>query len=216
MRLYKEKEEIFLKVKKRIVSGVLVLAMLLSTVVNDTAFKRVKAQEVAVPDNMLVNGDLATDLTGWSNFSENATLTHEPYKAIFDIRENMADWQISLYQVVNAIETGSTYCISFDVLTSVDRTVIFGFDGSRDYTSKTIPAGVKTTVSCEVTASTQKFMIYLGTNVGAHRVEISNISLFPKPVDLPNDENDQTPDPITSLDGLKLTQGTVLTIAVLH
>lgn len=210
MRLYKEKEEIFLQVKKRIVSGVLVLAMLLSTVVNDTAFKRVKAQEVAVPDNMLVNGDLATDLTGWSNFSENATLTHEPYKAIFDIRENMADWQISLYQVVNAIETGSTYCISFDVLTSVDRTVIFGFDGSRDYTSKTIPAGVKTTVSCEVTASTQKFMIYLGTNVGAHRVEISNISLFPKPVDLPNDENDQTPDPITSLDGLKLTQGTVL------
>lgn len=209
MKLYKEKEEIVLKVKKRIMAGVLVLVMLLSSIVNGTGFRRVKAQK-AVPANMLVNGDLATDLMGWSNFSENATLTHEPYKAIFDIRENMADWQISLYQVVNAIETGSTYCVSFDVLTSVDRTVIFGFDGSRDFTSKTIPAGVKTTVSCEVTASTQKFMIYLGTNVGAHRVEISNISLLPKPVDLPNDENDQTPDPITSLDGLKLTQGTVL------
>lgn len=211
-----------MKANKRIIAGVLVLVLLMSTIVNEVGFKRVKAQEVkpqevkaqeekaTVSKNMLVNGDLATDMTGWSNFSENATLTHEPYKAIFDIRQDMADWQISLYQVVAAIETGSNYTVSFDVLTSVDRTLTFGFDGNRDFTSDTIKAGVATTVTCNVTAATQKFMIYLGTNVGAHKVEISNISLVPTPVDLPNDENDQIPDPISSLGNLGLTQGTLL------
>lgn len=43
MKLYKEKEEIVLKVKKRIMAGVLVLVMLLSSIVNGTGFRRVKA-----------------------------------------------------------------------------------------------------------------------------------------------------------------------------
>ena len=164
----------------------------------------------AVKGNLLTNGNLEGSMDGWSSYQTGATMTYKPYRVVFDVTENMADWQQSLYQVVSSVETGAKYIVSFDVLSSVDRTVTFGFDGNRDYTSPTIPAGVKTKVTCEVTAATQTFMIYLGTNVGAHTVEISNISLLPKPEDLPDDVNDPLPEAIKSLEGIDFSHGSLL------
>ncbi|WP_310604573.1 carbohydrate binding domain-containing protein, partial [Anaerosporobacter sp.] len=211
-----------MKTKKRVIAGILVLVMLLSSVVDGSTFRKVSAAEVGaggsgedyvapVAKNLLTNGNLEDGLTGWDYYNQGATITHQPYKAVFNVEQNAADWQISLYQNVSKIETGTKYLISFDILSSVDRTVIFGFDGNRDFKSDVIPAGVKPTVNCEVTAAPQKFMIYLGTDVGAHTVEVSNIVLLEKPEDLPDDENDVLPDAITNLDGLDLSKGTLLT-----
>lgn len=137
----------------------------------------VEAAPANVPENMLTNGSLKNDSSGWNIEQQGATATHKSYAMVFNVNQNMADWQQNINQVVSSVNVGTKYVVYFDVLTSVPRTVTFGFDGNRDFTSALIPANQKTTVRCEVNAATQKFMIYLGTNVGPHTVEISNLIL---------------------------------------
>lgn len=164
-----------------------------------------------VPGNLLVNGNLASNSDGWSFHKDLGTVvTAKPYKVVFDIKENMADWQTSMHQTVDSVEIGTEYLVSFDVLSSVDRTVIFGFDGKREAPSAVIPANVKTTITYSVVATTKSFMIYLGTDVGAHKVEISNVSLLPKPETFPSDENEPAVNPVTSLAGIDFSKELLL------
>ena len=159
-----------------------------------------------VAGNLLTNGNFEKKQEGWESYSDNAEIYWNQYRTVFQIKDNAADWGQSLVQNVD-LEAGVTYEVSFDVESTVSRTVAAGFDnsGRDEFHSDMIPANTKTTLSYRTTKAAQgsnKFMIYLGTNVGAHKVVISNVSIVEVPEELPNTENDKAPKTLTSLKGL--------------
>lgn len=160
----------------------------------------------AVEGNLLVNGNFENKQEGWESYSDNTDIYWNKYRTVFQIKGNAADWTQALVQNV-MLEAGMEYIVSFDVESTVDRTVAAGFDnsGRDEFHSDVIPANTKTTLTYTTTkavSGSNKFMIYLGTDVGAHKVVISNVSIVEKPVILPNDENDTAPEPLTSIQGL--------------
>lgn len=167
-----------------------------------------------VAGNLLINGNFEKKQEGWTSYSDNADIYWNQYLTVFQIKDNAADWGQSLVQNVE-LEAGVTYEVSFDVESTVSRTVAAGFDnsGRDEFHSDMIPANTKTTLSYRTTKAAQgsnKFMIYLGTNVGAHKVVISNVSIVEVPEELPDTENDKAPKALTSLKGLDAADGIAL------
>ena len=173
----------------------------------DPGADREDGQKVeAVEGNLLKNGNFENKQDGWEFYSDNADIYWNQYRTVFQIKGNEQDWAQSLVQNVE-LEAGVTYKVSFDVESTVARTVAAGFDNSAraEFHSDLIPANTKTTLSYETTkaiSDSNKFMIYLGTNVGAHKVVISNVSIVEVPVELPNTQNDTAPDALTSIKDL--------------
>lgn len=169
----------------------------------------------AVEGNLLTNGNFENRQEGWEFYSDNADIYWNQYRTVFQIRGDAADWGQALVQNVN-LEAGLTYRVSFDIETTVERTVAAGFDNSSsrdEFHSETIPANTRTTLSYQTTnalTGSNKFMIYLGTNVGAHKVVISNVSIVECPAVLPNVENDEAPTALTSLKGLDISDAIAL------
>lgn len=160
----------------------------------------------AVAGNLLTNGNFEKKQEGWESYSDNAEIYWNKYRTVFQIEDNAADWGQSLVQNVG-LEAGMTYKVSFDVESTVARTVAAGFDnsGRDEFHSEMIPANTKTTLSYTTTKAAQgsnKFMIYLGTNVGAHKVTISNVSIVEVPEELPDTENEKAPEALKSVKGL--------------
>ena len=143
-----------------------------------------------VEHNLLKNGNLATvdpaqnTAANWmlNSYLTNATVSVEPYRVNYDITGSQADYQINMNQDFEA-EYHAEYTISFDVETTLARTVQYGIEkNGRVYTeqSQEIPAGQKTTVTNTYRSESkgsQNFMIYLGGNHPKHKVGISNISI---------------------------------------
>lgn len=145
----------------------------------------------AVENNLLTNGNLADvnpedgTAAGWilNSYLTGAEVSTEPYRVNYNITGAQADYQVNMNQTFQA-EYKAEYQISFDVETTLDRTVTYGIEknGGRIFTetSATIPAGEKTTVTASYQSDsqgTQTFMIYLGGEYQKHKVGISNISI---------------------------------------
>lgn len=133
-----------------------------------------------VKGNLLKNGNFAEKKTGWDSFENNATVTWNEYSTVFEINGYEADWGQSIKQAVS-FEQGATYKVSFDIESTIARTVSADIaDRSpREFTSETIPANTKTTLTYETTApsASGSFFIYLGGVSDAHTVTISNVSI---------------------------------------
>lgn len=161
----------------------------------------------AVEGNLLKNGNFEDKAEGWQSFSDLADIYWNKYRTVFQIKDNAADWSQSLVQNVE-LEAGTTYEVRFDIESTVERTVAAGFDNGAkrdEFHSQVIPANTKTTLSYKTTnaiTGSNKFMIYLGTNVGAHKVVISNVSIVEAPVELPDTKNDVAPEALKSIKGL--------------
>lgn len=167
------------------------------------------AEVPEVAGNLLKNGNFAlkNDTENWQYYDTNADIYRNQYRTVFQIKGDAADWQQAIYQNVD-LEAGTEYTVSFDIESSVERSVAAGFDnsGRDEFHSEIIPANEKTTLSYTTTNAKEgsnQFMIYLGTNVGAHKVVISNVSIVenPKKFDT-NDENDSILETLNSIQGL--------------
>lgn len=164
-----------------------------------------------VEGNLLKNGILADG----SNWGFNGQVTFEDNKATA-VHTGGADWNPGIFQEGINLTAGTTYTVTYTVLSEIDRKVMTGFDNGRIYMNTAeVKAGEASTVSYEFTAdadqTNQKFYLYLG-NIGTdtyanHQVAVSNVSIVAKepvvvpPVEVPSYEV-QGENLLTGLRGL--------------
>lgn len=169
----------------------------------------------AVEGNLLQNGNFENKGENWDKNNANADVYFNKYRTVFQINGEAADWGQGLFQFVT-LEAGPKYKVSFDIETTVERTVTVDInDAGREFTSDVIPANQKTTISYEtsdVNNGQNKFYIYLGgvSGLGNHKVVISNVSIVECPVELPDTENDEAPAALTSLKGVNVDDAIAL------
>lgn len=153
----------------------------------------VYAQEMT---ELVTNGnfsDVSPDggsATNWEMRTEGESKSEfKDGKAIFNIVTMGADWSNYLkYTPGIDLVNGQDYEISFNVKSSVDRTVQFGFDGARiGIKTQDVVAGVDTHVSYTFTSAVDyaanPYMFYMGNIDGVvnpteeHTVEITDFSI---------------------------------------
>lgn len=157
-----------------------------------------------VEGNLLKNGGFSEENgAGWTTDMQNAKAYFNKNVTVVDIAQNMADWQQRLYQNV-ILEAGSNYTISFEVKSTVERTVMAGFDPTR-LEPVNVPAdGQWHTVEYKYTENTggeKPFTLYLGTDKGVHQIAVKNVVLVKNRKELPDTENDMAPEALKSLAG---------------
>lgn len=158
--------------------------------VSITAAGTTTGTPVEVEGNLLKNGILTDD----TNWGYNGTVEIKDNKAVAT-HDGGADWMPGLFQEGVNLKAGSTYQVSYKVLTEIDRKILTGFDtGRHSMNTAEVKAGELTTVTYEFTASAdaanQKFYIYMGNIDGSayakNVVEVSEISIVEKaPVVVP-------------------------------
>lgn len=167
--------------------------------------------------NLLINGTFKDGTTeGWNVGNAFASVKTAKYKVVFDITGDCADWQNWLMQNVT-LDSGSKYKIAYTIESSIDRTIITGFDGGVWLGHRDLQANTPTDIEYEVTGTTGgNFAIALGSNLrdctydgvtyaakaqtlGAHRVTISNVRITEMPAELPDTPNDTPYEKITNL-----------------
>ena len=176
--------------------------------------------------NLLKNGTFSEGTTeSWEVKNAFASVKTAKYKVVFDITQDCADWENWLMQQIE-LNGGADYKIAFDVVSSIDRSIMAGFDDGMWLAHKDLKAGVPTTVEYDVTGlNGSKFVIALGSNLrastayktpdgtevpadaakpqtlGAHRVTISNVRIteIPKDMSAYDTPNDVPYTKITSL-----------------
>lgn len=173
--------------------------------------------------NLLTNGTFKDGTTtGWTIGDSFANVKTAKYKVVFDITQDCADWQNWLMQNVT-LESGSRYKIAFEIESSIDRSIIVGFDGGMWLSHKELKADTPASIEYVVTGTNGgNFAIALGSNLrasslytdengvtktddalnqtlGAHRVTISNVRITELPAELPNTPNDTPYEKITDL-----------------
>ena len=182
--------------------------------IKEISIKPAPGPEVEDPeDNILKNGTFENgSLDGWG--TAGSYISNDNIVA-FDIKTNNTDWTTSLYQENVTLTNGSKYKIAFDVTSTVDRYIIYGFDNTYWMPYLQLNADETKHVEYIVTGTAGgKFAIFLGSNfdrssiaytnengetvtdtpfnqtLEPHRVSISSVSITELPVDLPDTEND--------------------------
>lgn len=191
-----------------------------------TAFALETSQET-LGENLIKNGDFSEGMSDWGSNQNASTITTTDGKLVLNAKGLGADWMPGFFQEGIVLNAGSRYRISFDVKSSIDRSITVGFDAPRMYTQDVeLKADEEETVSfdtgilAENEASTnQKLYFYLGmlhseTDYSEeHTITFDNVSICEimedegentggsdpiiDPVD-PEPEPQPTPDPVPS------------------
>ena len=140
--------------------------------------------------NLITNGTFAENADGWTIENNGyATVSKVPYRVVFDITQDVADYLTWMFWNFDAasLKSGSTYNVKMDVVSSVDRKLTVGFDdGGGRQEPKSVKANEKTTLEWNISyTGGTKFAIFLGSNIlapyaenqalGAHRISVSNV-----------------------------------------
>lgn len=147
--------------------------------------------QVKLGENLLQNGDFSEGSSYWG--TNGGGISFENGKAEISVAENSlgADWMPGVFQEGFEIKAGSKYQISFDIISSIDRSITVGFDSPRAALQDiALTAGESRHVSYETgeiavgeNSTNQKLYFYLGmlhseTNyTDAHTIEIDNVSI---------------------------------------
>ena len=174
-----------------------------------------------VKGNLLKNGSFADRNANWEAVTQQAQVSFNAYRTVFNLTGTAADWQQGLKQPLKL--DGGKYIVTFTVETDQPRTVKVNLreDGSTtdSYTSEIIPANEPTVVSYTTDGQGRDggaFYLFLGAAEGVtypNKVVISNISVVAvpePPVELPDTDNDEAPESITSIANTNPSEMTVL------
>ena len=193
--------------------------------ISDLAIRELIVELVPGPDDEDVEGNLLKNgtfvdgsLDNWStNRDFGTTVKTASNRVAFDIpaiNNSAQDYQIWLQQTV-ALDSIKDYKIAFDVTSSIDRSILVGFDQGPYLPQQKLEAGKQRRVEGEITGTVGgSFVICLGStlraygedarleqDLAAHRVSISNVSIteIPKDMSAYDTPNDVPYTKITSL-----------------
>ncbi|MBQ8278608.1 MAG: carbohydrate binding domain-containing protein [Roseburia sp.] len=147
--------------------------------------------EETMGENLLKNADFSEGSANWGTNYNASTFSFDDGKAVLNANGLGDDWMPGLFQEGIVLKAGSKYRISFDIESSINRSVTVGFDAPRMAMQDVeLTAGESKHVSydtdilAENQASTnQKYYFYLGMfqhvtdYPDAHTITIDNVSI---------------------------------------
>ena len=142
--------------------------------IKEVSIKPAPGPEVEDPeDNILKNGTFENgSLDGWGTVG--SCISNDNIVA-FDIKTNDAAWTTRLYQENVTLTNGSKYKIAFDVTSSVDRYIIYGFDNTYWMPYLQLNANETKHVEYVVTGTAGgTFAIFLGSNLDRSSIAYTN------------------------------------------
>ena len=147
--------------------------------------------EQTLGENLIKNGDFSEGTANWGSNQNASTIAVTDGKLVLNANGLGADWMPGFFQEGLPLKAGSKYRISFDVQSSIDRSITVGFDAPRMYAQDIeLKADESKTVSWDIGAlsenegsANQKLYFYLGMLHGEtdypqpHTISFDNVSI---------------------------------------